>query len=293
MRVLVLGSSGFVGQNVARAAISRGHEVVGFSRSRVAAAPREECVDLSDPAALNRFDERFDAAVLLAGVAVPGPNFDAGAARLNVDIAQHVLSWLARHSSGARVLVMSSAHVYGALGAQEPLEETRPTSPNGYYGESKLAVERAARERSHELEIVIVRSFNQIGRGMPRGLLVPDLVDALTHGFGPVTMRGADGVRDFLDVRDGARALADLLTARVPSGSVFNLCSGRGVALSALAAGLARALGIEREVRFPAVNPLPFVGSRAALERATGFEPRIGLDETLAWIATEAPPNRP
>jgi nucleoside-diphosphate-sugar epimerase len=180
--------------------------------------------------------------------------------------------------------------VYGALGDEHAIDEARPHSPNGMYGESKIAVERAAQAAVRDLDIVIVRSFNQIGRSMPSGLLVPDLIEALTHGSGPVTMRGADGVRDFLDVRDGARALADLLGAKCASGSVFNLCSGRGVALSDLAAELARALSIEREVRFAAVNPLPFVGSLAALTRATGFEPKIALDATLAWIAAGTRP---
>jgi UDP-glucose 4-epimerase len=293
MRVLVLGSTGFVGRHLARELVSRGHETVGYGRKLTGAAFREERVDLADPDALARFDERFDAAILLAGVAVPGPRFDAAAAGTNVDIARNALAWLVRRSKGARVIVMSSAHVYGAVGDERPLEETRPTCPNGHYGESKIAVERLARESGRDLDVVIVRSFNQIGPAMPRGLLVPDLIEALARGSGPVTMKGADGVRDFLDVRDGARALADLLDVKGASGSVFNLCSGRGVALSQLAADLARALGVDREVRFPAHNPVPFVGSRGALTRATGFEPRIPLSDTLAWIAADAAGIRP
>ncbi|MDZ4772687.1 MAG: NAD(P)-dependent oxidoreductase [Planctomycetota bacterium] len=291
MRVLILGSTGFVGRHSSVELVSRGHEVVGFGRTPIGASHREVSVDLSDAQALARLPttlaRRFDAAVLLAGVAVPGPRFDERAAAINVGIARHALAWLAEHSPGARVIVMSSAHVYGAQGDDKPLVEARALSPNGPYGHSKLAVERIAHESARQLSIVIVRSFNQIGRAMPDGLLVPDLIEALTHGAGPVVMKGADGVRDFLDVREGARALADLVAADVESGSVFNLCSGRGVALSTLAAGLARALGVEREVHFPTENPLPFVGSRAALARAIRFEPQIPLAETLAWIASE------
>lgn len=287
MRVLVLGSSGFVGRHVAAELVGRRHDVVGWSRTRLGAPWSEHAIDLRDAAALAREDERFDAALLLAGRAVPGSSFDEQAAATNVAVAQNALDYLARTSRGARVIVMSSAHVYGALGDAEPLPETRACSPNGLYGESKLAVEQAARTHAAELEIVIVRSFNQIGRHMPHGLLLPDLIAALESGSGPVQMRGPDGARDFLDVRDGARALALLLTAPCASGSVFNLCSGRGVLLSHLAAELARALGVARDVRFPSRNPLPFVGSRAALTRVTGFEPEHTLTTTLGWIAGE------
>jgi nucleoside-diphosphate-sugar epimerase len=293
MRVAVLGSTGFVGRNLARELVARGHDCVGFGRTRARVLPREEQLDLAVSDALARFDERFDAAYLLAGAAVPGPGFDDASARANAAIARHALAWLANRSPGARTIVMSSAHVYGAEGDAEPLLETRPARPNGLYGESKLAVEGLAREAARELDVVIVRSFTPIGPGMPRGLLVPDLVAALTTGDGPVTMKGSDGVRDFLDVRDGARALADLAEAACPRGSVFNLCSGRGIAVSRLAAELARALRVERDVCFRARNEVPFVGSRAALTRATGFAPQYELAATVAWIAADEGRNRP
>lgn len=292
MRILVMGASGFVGRHVCAELKARGHEVEGWSRRRTGVCARERSIDLALAETTRGRHDRYDAGILLAGVAVPGPGFDARAAETNTLIAKHGLDFLERTSQGARVIVMSSAHVYGAQGDTEPLQETRPTSPNGLYGESKLAIEALARQHTRLLQIVIVRAFNQIGQGMPQGLFVPDLVAALAQGSGPVAMRGMDGVRDFLDVRDGARALCDLLRAPAPSGTVLNLCSGRGVRLSELARELARALWSAREVRFAGESPLPFVGSHAALTRLTGFEPRIPLAETLPWIAAEAAPSR-
>ncbi|MBL8857415.1 MAG: NAD(P)-dependent oxidoreductase [Planctomycetes bacterium] len=294
MRVLILGSSGFIGRHVARECAARGHTVEGWSRK-----PRgggnglvERAVDLLDPRACQDLRSSFDAALLLAGASVPGENFDAAAAENNALIARHALTHLANFSQSARVIVMSSAHVYGSSGDAETIDESRTLSPNGLYGASKLAVERIAHEFESDLDSVIVRSFNQIGPDMPRGLLVPDLLAALTSGTGPVMMRGSDGVRDFLDVRDGARALTDLLEARVARGTVLNLCSGRGVSISSLAADLARGLGIERPIRFAGRSPLPFVGNRTALTRATGFVPEIPLATTVEWIAGSENPRK-
>lgn len=289
MRVLVLGSTGFVGRHVARELASRGHAVVGWSRTRTgdAAFASEREIDLSDASALAGVNERCDAAIMLAGMAVPGPHFDAASAAINAHIARNALEHLARNSRGARVVVMSSAHVYGGIGDEMPFDEGRALAPSGLYGASKIEVERLARAHADELGVVIVRSFNQIGPRMPSGLLIPDLLVKLRATDGVVAMNGPDGVRDFLDVRDGARAIADLASLELARGSVFNLCSGRGVRVRDLAERLARRLALRREFRFAAGAPAPLIGSRDALSLATGWMPRHDLDATLDWIAEE------
>ncbi len=92
-------------------------------------------------------------------------------------------------------------------------------------------------------------------------------------------------MRDFLDVRDGARALLEL--SRQELLGTYNLCSGRGTTIAELAGELAAAArvpvavshdpGLERPADPPAL-----VGDPARLRAATGFEPRRSLAESLS-----------
>ncbi len=92
--------------------------------------------------------------------------------------------------------------------------------------------------------------------------------------------------RDFTDVRDVARAYL-LLAERGRPGEAYNVCSGTAVSIRELLELLGQAAGIRVE---PVVDPdrlrpadLPeLYGSPAALEKATGWRPRIPLRQTLA-----------
>lgn len=308
MRALVLGSSGFVGGHVVREFLSRGADVVGVSRRgearaephvaeratarftsvRVDLRDAAACRELAAPTFANPFVVApFEAVVLLSGHAVPGVDFDERLADENRAIARHALDLVARTSPGARVVVLSSAHVYGTSGAAEALREERALAPAGAYGRSKVDVEAIAREHSGHLAIVTARAFHLIGPGMPAGLLVPDLLAALRADVDPISMRGADGVRDFLDVRDGARALVDLAVGTFEAPTVVNVCSGRGTRVSDVARGLIARSGRSRGLRFAPGAPLPLVGSNERLRRLVRFEPRHDLDATLDWIWRE------
>lgn len=290
MRVLVLGSTGFLGRHVVEDLASRGVEVESWSRAAsgpAGAAPHKR-IDLLQPNSFAAERGPWNGVVLLAGHAVPGIDFSAQMAQENVTIATHALAHVAQHSPGARVVVMSSAHVYGNAGGTQQVTEDREIVPAGEYGMSKYKIEQLAVAHAPALDVAIVRSFHLIGPRMPRGLLVPDVLDQLARGANPMRMRGADGVRDFLDVRDGARGIVKLLEVRSAQPVYYNLCSGRGERVARIVSGLVQRLDPGREVRYAPGAPRTFVGSHAALSLATGWTPRIELDQTLDWIASEA-----
>ena len=281
MHILVIGSSGFIGRALTRHLVDAGHTIEGWSRSNgpVREGWAHRAIDLLDPRDLESASGPWDAAIHLAGHSVPGASFDSRAVIDNLRMTAHALDHLARVQPKLRVVLLSSAHVYRS-GPELKREEDalRPENP---YGLSKQLCEAWARARDRDLNMIVVRAFNQIGPGMRDGLLIPDLLKRARTGSGPITMRGADSTRDFLDVRDGVVALARLLTADVPSGSVFNLCRGEGQRVSTLARELVQRLGVRREVRFQPGEPAPLVGDPAKLARATGWKPRYALTDTL------------
>jgi GDP-4-dehydro-6-deoxy-D-mannose reductase len=97
-------------------------------------------------------------------------------------------------------------------------------------------------------------------------------------------MGNMDAARDFLDVRDAARALRAIAAARA-RGEVFNVCSGVGTAVSTVAARLLRhfpGIGVRTDARLlRASDPPRVVGNNARIRDALGWTPRIPLERTL------------
>ena len=188
------------------------------------------------------------------------------------------------------VLVVSSAEVYGD-GPATPRVETDPLVPQSPYAASKLAAEVAALEawRRAGLRVVIARAFPHTGPGQSLLYVVPAFIQRLRAARAADAARVATGnlepVRDLLDVRDVVQAYVALLQHGVP-GEAYNVSRGEGVTLRELFTRLAELVGARVE---PVTDPALMrsgdirylVGNAGKLKDATGWSPRITLEQTL------------
>ena len=81
----------------------------------------------------------------------------------------------------------------------------------------------------------------------------------------------------------GVISLRGLLRVQAPSGTVWNLCSGRAVRVSEVVRVVLEQLGTRREVHFASPDTRTMVGDHTKLQTATGWTPRHGLDEMVAY----------
>lgn len=162
MRVLVTGSTGFVGRALMGALTEAGHEAAGFSRR---AAPGSLQGDLLDIASLDQAlaDMKPELVYHLAAQTdLKGPAEKGYAA--NVEGVANLLDAVARAPSVCRVVWASSQLVY-TPGKSPPSDEH--FEPVGGYGESKAEGERLVRSRDGGgKEWVIFRSTTIWGPGM-------------------------------------------------------------------------------------------------------------------------------
>jgi len=290
--MLVIGAAGFVGRHVCEAAVNAGLRVVAADRNDggmrcdlLDSHSIAACVDAVEP----------DLVVNMAGAASVAASWERPdeVFEVNATGVVRLLATVAEHAPSAHVLCVSSAEVYG-----EPKEERLPFTeelslqPVSPYGESKAAME-AECERAADagLRIAVIRAFNQLGpgqsptfaaSGFARQIAAAELAGAETV---ELAVGNPTGARDFLDVRDSARAL--LTASRRGLIGTFNLCSGRALKLRDLAAEMAKStpLAVMTRADPSLARPADLVttyGSPERLREAIGWTPEIPLAQTVA-----------
>jgi len=239
-RVLVLGGTGLIGSEVARAYLAAGWPVTVLARRPPAGVLvswlRQANVvvgSAEDPAVL---------AAALVGVghvvhalSAPPP------ARSSLDpLAHHaavlpaltaLLDALAERPGVGLTFISSGGAVYGS-GCPLPVAEDAPCHPVSAYGVAKLTAEHtiATYSRVHSIAARVLRTANVYGPlqrpGTGQGV-VASLLDAARTGT-PVPLFGQGAaVRDYVEVSDVAGAVV-ALTALEGGPDVLNVGSGVG-----------------------------------------------------------------
>lgn len=182
------------------------------------------------------------------------------------------------------VLVVGSSEQYGRHALDEmPLHEDVPQRPLTLYAASKVAQEVAALQayRSDGLRIVCTRSFNHSGIGHGSQFLLPSIVKravSLPASGGCLTIGNGDTVRDFLHVTDVVSAYLALIE-RGRVGEAYNVSSGHGKSVRALAALVLQRLGTSADISTDPALARPvdvpvLVGNNDKVSRATGWTPQ-------------------
>ena len=292
MRALVTGAGGFVGHHLVAHLEACDDDVTGVDR---------EC-DVTDASSLRSAvaAARPDVIYHLAALTHVGDSWQHPVeyTRVNVLGTTNVLDVAHREVPGATVVVVSSADVYGVVTPDDlPIAETFRVAPANPYSSSKVEAEHAAREavRTRSQRVVIARPFNHIGPGQATTFVLPAIVnrllDASESGARRISVGDLSARRDFSDVRDVVRAYR-LLAKHGLDGDVYNVATGHDVALVELVERLIDELapGVRTETDPELLRPveIPVLrGSFEKLHEATGWEPSISLDETLADVVAD------
>lgn len=229
MRILLTGAEGFTGQVFAKRAVAAGHLVIALQS------------DLTHREALHQEVRALapDAVVHLAAISFVGHANEAAFYAVNVVGTTHLLDALVQLPAGpARVLLASSANVYGNT-AQSPISENQPPAPINHYGMSKLAMEFMARTYKERLNLVVARPFNYTGPGQDAHFLIPKLAAHFAARAPSIELGNLDVEREFNDVQMVCDAYL-LLLAHGEPGETYNICSGRPYALRRIIETFAR-----------------------------------------------------
>ena len=246
MKFLVTGGAGFIGSHIADTLLARGDSarvLDNFStgkRDNIDALIQRHgrslleiiAGDIRNASIVEEAVRGMDAVFHSAAFVSVPQSMDEPQECFDVNVSgTHLLLESARRAGVRRVVLASSAAVYGESTAL-PLIEATALQPKSPYALSKRVNEMYAELFTNEfdLEVVALRYFNVYGpRQRPDSMYaaaVPIFIQRLLDGK-PVTVFGDGGqTRDLINIHDVVRA--NLIASEHPNaaGKIFNICTG-------------------------------------------------------------------
>ncbi len=227
MRILITGSSGYLGSNAVAAALERGHEVVGLDVRASGAPPRggyrEVTADVRDAEAVARAAEGCDAVLHLAAALAQFEPDERRMNEVNVGGTANALEAALKAGAGKFVFV-SSVEVYG-VDVPAPCGEDQPFAPVCQYGRDKVEGERMCAEYLERgLDVTVLRPPTINGPGQNEPFLVSQM-EAISRGKPTLLPGGGRSRLQMVHVGDVSEAMLLALERPHARGAVLNVAS--------------------------------------------------------------------
>ncbi|MBN2081695.1 GDP-mannose 4,6-dehydratase [bacterium] len=264
MSVLITGICGQDGSYLAEQLLGAGLPLVGMLSPGEPIPPYVEALrasgacelvtcDLAEPAEFRQLLRRIEPQRIYHLAAISRPADCERQPRLshtvNVSSVETLLDWVKRDQPEARVLLVSSAAIFGAT-VEVPQNERTPVAPVDEYGRQKQAVrELAAAARQLGLFVACAIPFNHESPRRPAHFVVAKICQAaarIAAGADEVLRLGnLDVRRDWGYAPEYATALAWMLDIEQPAELV--LATGQAHSVRELAAMAFGCVGLDAE----------------------------------------------
>ncbi|MFH1422088.1 MAG: SDR family oxidoreductase [Planctomycetota bacterium] len=303
-RFLVTGGAGFIGSHIVELLLQKGHEVCVFDNF---SSGKEENLsfadnkikiikaDVRDSRSLAQATKGMDYIVHEAALPSVSKSVEAPVTSTEINLmgTLNVLA-AAKENRVKRVFFASSSAVYGE---EETLPKTENSScvPVSPYGIQKYTCELYCKvfTRYHNLETVCLRYFNVFGPKQnpdsEYAAVIPIFLRKMLRGQAPVIFGDGSQTRDFVFVKDVARATISALMAPDVSGKVFNIASGTKITINQLVAALNKILKSNLKPIYTELRSGDIKHSYADVSLAResfGYQPVAEFEKGLAETAS-------
>ncbi len=303
---LVTGGAGFIGSHLCEALLEHGYRVrvldnfsTGSDDNLKDSIKDIELVrgDIRDSEIVSKSLKDVNLVFHLAAQVSVAESMDdpASCFDINVTGTNLILQNAARHGV-ERVVISSSAAVYGN---QEllPIKEENPLFPQSPYAASKRMVEILAElySRSYHLPVTCLRYFNVFGpRQNPNSAYaaaIPIFIRQMLSRKPPILFGDGGQTRDFIFVKDVAKANILAANQNLKDCLIMNICTGKQISIRDLMLELRKLIPSSPDfIIQPARSGDIYhsFGSCNLAHEVINFEPTIdfseGLGYTIEWM---------
>jgi len=290
MKILVIGSEGFIGNHMVHFLLKEGNTVAGCDLYETSLKGGYTYFKVSRLSP--EWDEIFSANVFDFCINASGsgnvpfsithPFTDFEANTLDV---MRILDTLRRLNQKCRYLHISSAAVYGNP-QRLPIREDDPLHPLSPYGWHKLMSEQVCREyyEIYGVSVAIVRPFSVYGNGLRKQLLW-DVCKKLQQSDEIFLFGTGKEARDFIHIDDLCILLAAILKGSDFCADIYNVANGSQVFIEQIAILLQQAYGKQKMIRFNGEqrsgDPLNWEAD-ISKARSLGYAPAVSLEEGVS-----------
>lgn len=285
MKILILGSHGFIG-SVIYSALSSDNDVYGCDIQK-SDEKRYFCISAENPDFSIVFkQEEFDVCINASGIANvslsmknPIADFDANARNVFC-----ILDCIRQYQSHCSFITLSSAAVYGNP-ERLPIKEVDKLKPVSPYGFDKMISENICRLFSeiYGVKTSCLRLFSVYGEGQKKMLLWDVCCkfrdDSIVSLFGT-----GNESRDYIHVTEIPRIISLIIERQKENFSVYNIANGKQIKVRYVAELIKQYMKSDKEIVFSndvrKGDPLNWEADISKI-KAFGYEPDISIEDGI------------
>ena len=293
MRLLILGSEGFIGSNLISFFLNKGVRIAGCDLFERPSQHKYEYFKVSrlSPEWDDIFSRKFDFCINAAGsgnvpYSMEHPLIDFESNTLDT---MRILDAIRKNNESCRYLHISSAAVYGNP-VTLPVRETDAANPISAYGWHKLMSEQICLEYSsiYKLRVAIIRPFSLYGNGLKKQLLW-DISQKLRTSDKIQLFGTGKESRDFIHCNDLVRLIECLTSKGDFNGEVYNVGSGVETTIGTVARLIEQSFNGSKTISFSGLlrpgDPLNWCADISII-RSLGYLPLVKLDDGIRDYVT-------
>lgn len=298
-RILITGCSGFLGIHLSKLLAERyEYQIFGLTEVSGFFSPylKTSQVDIREREKVFDTIQALQPDIIYHLAAIANVGFSWKNQPLTYEInfigSSNIIEALSQICPCSRLILMSSAELYGNCESRKCKETDTLASPKNPYSLSKYAMEMVGNlyQQTMDMDIITVRSFNFTGPGQSDQFVASDFSHQIAKIErdlqDPIIRVGnLSAIRDISDVRDIARYICEISHKKDPGG-IYNLCSGSSYSIKEILEILLSfsKKKIKVEVDHDKLRPIDIpqlLGNTKRLKEEFNINPQYSIEQTL------------